>query len=233
LTAPLPTPPPEERPFERLALGSAELSRACWTWIPVTTGLVGLRWAMVALTTIAALGGFWRCIALWEVRRSGMRDGLLQCWFACAAAWAATGIAVTGVELLAMAGLVEESLETSRGIWMAWRMLVGLEITIAVLWVVRESLQRQGIWLAALGGLGAALCALAVGTMATVAILGDRVPDRGLVPVLLGGLTLLSGIAGPLMVADGVGRVLQTISLESLDDETRESAQSPIRDLRR
>ena len=122
-----PTPPPQARPFERISLSSAELPRACWFWIPLTTGWVALPYLSVPLTAIVVLGGCWRFICLRHLKAAGVQDATLDLWRRVVAIWCIAGFTLTGARFAnAVVGLPEPWESASGHAWMVWCLLVAL-----------------------------------------------------------------------------------------------------------
>jgi hypothetical protein len=218
LEPPPPSPPSPERPFERIALSSAELPRACWFWIPLTTGWVSLPFLSVPISAIVVLGGCWRYICLRHLKAAGVRDATLDLWRRVVAIWCVAGFVLTWVRFAgAILGLPEPWEAAAGYAWMVWCLTVALELLIAAMWMARGCLARDSAWAAALAGAGFAASMLAIALQ--VVMIRLQLPGKSLMSVLLGGVALLAGIAGPLLIADTAARLLQSISSEQLDEE--------------
>jgi hypothetical protein len=219
LEPPPPTPPPQARPFERIALSSAELPRAAWFWIPLTTGWIALPLWSVPLSAIVVLGGCWRYICLRHLRAAGAQDVMLDFWHRVLAIWCVAGFVLTGVRFAgAIGGLPEPWEEIVGYLWMSWCLMVVLELLVATVWTARGCVSRDSSWAAVLVGAGfaASITAIAV----HVLMLRLQLPGKSLLSVLLCSISLLTGVGGPLLVADASARLLQSMSTEQLEEES-------------
>jgi hypothetical protein len=215
-----PTPLPQERPFERIALSSAELPRACWFWIPLTTGLIALPFLSVPMSAIVAMGGCWRYICLRHLRSAGVHDGMLELWRRVLGFWCITGLMLTGIRFVgAVAGLPEPWAEVAGYAWMAWCLSAVVEWLLATAWIARGCVARESGWAAGLVGVGLAASMVAI----AVQVLGLQFPGKSVISVLLGGVGLVSGLAGPLLIADASARLLQSMASEQLDEESEQA----------
>lgn len=215
-----PTPLPEDRPFEQLALGSAELCRACWTWIPVVTGLVLLPMLTVPATAICALGGLWRTIELRKVRRAGLREALPTAWMVWSLSWSIGGLAAVGLMLVNMLVGSPDLGAFTLTLWRAWIALVWIEVLLAAVWVSFGAIERGSLWAALLQAVGLGLCSLALAIVAFLFLIDGAEPPSGPVDLVLRTVSVGAGAVGALLVADGVARLLQSLSGESLDEES-------------
>ena len=122
---PLPTtPPPQDRPFERIALNSSELPRACWWWMPLTVGLVAANWFLIPLSMLVILGGCWRFLCLRSLRSAGVESGWLSLWRRFTAAWCLGGLVAVGLIFATGAlGLSETIGSRAFAAWGIWRFL--------------------------------------------------------------------------------------------------------------
>ena len=232
LDPPPPTPPPQARPFERIALSSAELPRAAWFWIPLTTGWIALPFLSVPLSAIVVLGGCWRYICLRNLRAAGVQDAMLDFWRRVLVIWCVAGFVLTGVRFAeAVMGLPEPWDEITGYAWMAWCLLVVLELLVATVWTARGCMSRDSSWAAALVGAGFAASIIAIAVH--VLMLRLQLPAKSLLSVLLGGISLLTGVGGPLLVADASARLLQSMSAEQLEEESDPVQRSRARRARR
>lgn len=216
-----PTPMPEPRPFERLALASSELPAACRLWLPVTLGGVILPWLGPLLVVLSMLGGWWRVIALRQVLAGSpwLRQSLLpRCWSLVAFLWSSLGVAVSGSSVLLSLGM--EPGVSPHHLLNAWRLLTVLELGVAMLWVVRESAARESRWVGLMMAAAAALLAVGGGIQWMVATRPEMLDGRRLLVFAMIAITLLSGAVAPLLIADGVGRVLTSETDEALDRES-------------
>lgn len=219
-----PTPLPEDRPFEQLALGSAELCRACWTWIPVLTGLVLLPMLTVPLTVICALGGLWRTIELRKLRQAGLREALPAAWMAWTLFWSIGGLAVAALMLVNMLVGSTELGAVALTLWRAWIALVWIEVLLAAAWVSSGAVERGSLWAALLQAAGLGLSSLALAIVAFLFLIDGVEPPSGPVGLVLRAVSVGAGAIGALLVADGVARLLQSMSGESLDEESDSDA---------
>lgn len=219
LDPPPPTPPPQARPFERIALSSAELPRASWFWIPLTTGWIALPILSVPLSAIVVLGGCWRYICLRNLRAAGVQDAMLDFWRRALVIWCVAGFVLTGVRFAgAIVGLPEPWEAVTGYAWMVWCLLVTLELLMATVWTARGCVARDSSWAAALVGVGFAACMVAIALQ--VLMIRLQLPGKNLANMLLGGVVLLAGIAGPVLIADASARLLQSMSSEQLEEES-------------
>jgi hypothetical protein len=232
LEPPPPTPPPQARPFERIALSSAELPRASWFWIPLTTGWIALPYLSVPLSAIVVLGGCWRYICLRHLKAAGVEDATLDFWRRVLAIWCVAGLALTGIRFAGViVGLPEPWDEIAGYAWMAWSLMVVLELLVATVWTARGCVSRDSSWAAALVGAGFAASIIAIAVH--VLMLRLQLPGKSLLSVLLGGISLLTGVGGPLLVADASSRLLQSMSAEQLEEESDPVRRSRERRARR
>jgi len=222
------TPPPQARPFERIALSSAELPRACWFWIPLTTGWIALPFWTVPLSAIVVLGGCWRYLCLRNLKAAGVQDPALGLWRTVIAIWCVAGFALTGVRFVgAIVGLPEPWEAVAGYAWMGWCLLVTLELLIATAWTARGCVVRESAWAAAVVGAGFAACMVAIAVQ--VLMIRLQLPGKNLANMLLGGVVLLAGIAGPVLIADASARLLQSMSSEQLEEESERVRRSSLR----
>ena len=213
-----PTPLPEPTRLDRLATAASEFPNACWLWIPLTTGAVIWPWLGPVLTPIAMLGGWWRVICLRQAIRGSrwLRSSWLpRIWATYAFAWSSLGVAASVAVLLPSLGL-EPGL-APHGLLQAWRLATVAEMGLAILWVMREASIRESGWVWLMMTFAAILGVICLGVQwlihANPAILeGSRLAIFGLFAVLLG-----AGSVAPLLIADGVGRVLTSEADEVLD----------------
>jgi len=214
-----PTPLPEPRPFERLADSAVDLPKACRFWIPATAGVI--FWPLVGpvVALLAVLGAWWRGIAILQASRAS--PDLAGCltfrlWGCGALAVAAFG-AVAVTEVVAGSFLGVRVAPWLLGWW--WLATLG-EIVMAVLWVAREALRRESRWV--LLPLAGALTTLAVaaGLQLLAAAQPDLLSGRRLVVVATIAATALTGVIGPLLIADGIGRVLGSETEEAFERES-------------
>lgn len=228
LQPPPPTPLPEARPFERIALSSTELPRASCFWIPLTAGWVALPFWSVPLSAIVVLGGCWRYLCLRHLKAAGVADAGLDLWRKVIAIWCVAGFALTGVRFAgAIVGLPEPWDAATDFAWNAWRLLVALELLIATVWTARGCVARDSTWAAVVVGAGFAACMVAIA--AQMLVLRLHLPGKSLANVLLGAAVLLTGIAGPLLIADASARLLQSMSSEQLEEESEQVRRSRTR----
>ncbi len=212
-----PTPPVQPRPFERLAALASDLPKGCLAMIPVVSGMVHWGLLGVVLTMLCVLGGFWRVLALHGISRAGSADVLTRGWL---------GIAVTGslAGLAAFAGRVGGQdgplAEWTSAMDIAWRASSLLELLLAVCWIGVGAVQRGSRWMLLLLGLAGIAIVCSVGSQAVLAWRGQTLADQPAVVALLALLALGGGVAGPAIVADGCARLLQSMTGETLDEET-------------
>jgi hypothetical protein len=228
LEPPPPTPLPQARPFERIALSSTELPRASWFWIPLTTGWIALPFWSVPLSAIVVLGGCWRYLCLRHLKAAGVQDAALDLWRRVIAIWCIAGFALTGVRFAgAIVGLPEPWEAVTGYVWMGWCLLVTLELLIATAWTARGCVARDSAWAAAVVGAGFAACMVAIAVQ--VLMIRLQLPGKNLANMLLGGVVLLAGIAGPVLIADASARLLQSMSSEQLEEESEQVRRSRTR----
>lgn len=214
-----PTPLPEPRPFERLASIGSDLPRACWIWLIWGVG-AGLWPAVGApLALIAALGAWWRVMALRTARLSAgsaRSSGWCRIW-----TWVALGAAVVGsisaVEWC-VAG-VGVPWGPTAGLTNTCRLLVPLEMLLAAAWVASEASERRSGWvlmllaLAAAGGLASA-CVQVVDALDATALAGSRSM------LVLSRVVMLGGAAvAVLLLADLVGRLMGAMAHDAFEEE--------------
>ena len=217
-----PTPPPQDRPFESIAVSSTELPRACWWWLPLTLGLSSIPSALVPVTVFLVLGGWWRHLCLRRLRTAGADDGLLRIWRAFLALWCVAGLAiVVWIVEIGSEVLPDESMARALAAWDLWRWMALLEMLLATAWISSGASRRESRWAAVLvtAGFGASLIAVLLQDLT------QRIPS-GPVTLLLGTIRTAGGLAGPLLIADAGSRLLQSMSSESLDEETEDFGQS-------
>ncbi len=214
-----PTPLPEPRPFERLASIGSDLPRACWIWLIWGVG-AGLWPAVGApLALIAALGAWWRVMALRTARlTAGSAGSSSWCRIWTSVAWGSAVVgSVTAVEWC-LAGIGVPWRPTA-GLATTCRLLVSLEMLLAAAWVASEASERRSGWvlmllaLAATGGLASG-CVQVVDALDADALAGSRpllVLSRG---VMLGGAAV-----AVLLLADLVGRLMQAMAHEAFEEE--------------
>lgn len=216
-----PTPLPEPRPFERLADSAVDLPKACLTWIPVTLGAVAWPLLGPPITFMAVLGGWWRVLALRQAVRAspGIRQSLLpRAWLGVAVVWGVLGVAT-------VAAMISRSIGVDPGIplrplFEAWRLATLGELMLAMLWVTLEAWSRASLWL--LGPMAAAAVALTVaaGLQWMIAIEPALLQQRRfiLVAIFLG--VIAGGLLAPMLISDGVGRVLKSESDEAFERDS-------------
>jgi hypothetical protein len=68
-----------------------------------------------------------------------------------------------------------------------------------------------------------------VAIAAQMLVLRLQLPGKSLANVLLGAAVLLTGIAGPLLIADASARLLQSMSSEQLEEESEQVRRSRTR----
>lgn len=222
-----PTPPREDRPFERIALNSTELPRACWWWVPLTIGLVAASWVMIPLSLLAILGACWRFMCLRSLRIDGVDGSLPALWRRFLALWCLIGFAsVLTMFLASVLGLSPEVGNLAFMAWTLWRFLVIVEILLSSIWVAQEASARDSGWAAVMVAAGFTACLLAMGIQA-LWLRPQNLPP--IISVLVGAIGIVSGVAGPLLVADATSRLLQSVSSERLDEESEGPAGSAPR----
>jgi hypothetical protein len=211
------TPPAQLRPYERLAQLASELPKGCLATIPVVSGLILWGRLGALLTMLCVVGSLWRVISLRGVRLAKAANGVCRAWFLVAVLGTLVGIGGCTGRAMAPPGPLEEWTGVAT---IGWRWLVLLEILLATAWVAHGAIERGSRWalvplaIASVATLGSVLC--------QVALTGfdDATPVEPWVPVVLGGLGLAGGVVGPALLADGCGRLLNSLSSESLDEET-------------
>lgn len=222
------TPLPKPRTFERLAEGGSDLSLGCWMALPVATGMVAWPYLGVPLGILAAIGAWWRVAGLLPVawhRGPGVDpSSLARAWLLVAVVVAVAGCLAMGLAMLSSLGLDLPWVAPLRD---GWRAAANLELLLGAAWIAREAVERSSTWAAALMG-AAAACLLVSGALQV----GVRTaPDALLQPRALAAITMLGmvgcGSLAIMLVADGAGRVLSSMSSDSLDAENEADATSP------
>lgn len=210
-----PTPPPQDRPFESIALSSTELPRASWWWLPLTLGLFAIRNALVPVSVFLILGGWWRFLCLKRLRAAGVEDGLLRLWRRLLAIWCVTGLfVVAGIAKVGIDGLSEQWMQRAMAAWDLWRLVAVAEMLVATVWIARGAVRRDSAWAAVLVGAGFAASLISISLLD----LTQR-SAGGPLTLLLGAIRTVCGLAGPLLIADAASRLLQSMSAERLDEE--------------
>lgn len=212
-----PTPPPQVRPFERLALIAADLPKGCLALIPVVSGAILWGWIGTLLGLVSVIGGPWRVLALRGIRTAGAGGVITGLWLAAATAGSIAGLVSWLSRMTGSVGPIGEWAPTALD---AWRALGLAELLLATIWVGAGAIERGSRWALVplgLGALATLASTLAQGALATSA---DALQDKPLAMAVLGLVALAGGITGPVLVADGVARLLQSLSSESLDEES-------------
>jgi hypothetical protein len=213
------TPIPEPRPFERLATIGSDLPRACWIWLIWGVG-AGL-WPVVGapLALIAAMGAWWRVLALRSARLAAGSAGSSlwgRFW-----AWLALGSAVVGsvtaVEWC-VAG-IGVPWRPSPGLANACRLLVPLEMLVAAAWVGTEASERRSGWALVMLVLAAAAGLASGGVQVVDAIDTEALAGSRLVLVLTRAVMLGGAAVAVLLLADLVSRLMQALAHEAFDRE--------------
>lgn len=197
--------------------------------LPAVCGMVVWPYVGLPLGILAAIGAWWRVAGLLPVawhRGPGVDPAaLVRAWLMVAVATATAGCLAMGLALLSSLGLELPWLAPLRE---GWRAATMVELLLGAGWIAREAWERSSSWAAVLMGVAAA-CLLVSGTL-QVAV--HAAPDALLQPRALAAITMLGtvGCAGLaiMLVADGAGRVLSTMSSDSLDAEN-EAEQAPPR----
>lgn len=176
-------------------------------------------WPVVGgpIALLAAIGAWWRVLALRSI------DGALSAsgprtWKLLAA-------------LGGLVGLAHGSLTCLRGLgvpipptdWMlpAWAAITAFEVAAAMLWVLRGSWERGSRWMGVPLGIAGTLMLGSIGAQ-SLAVNAEGAPR--FVLALLFALTVVGGVAGPLLVGDGAARLAASLCSESLDEETERAA---------
>ena len=95
---------------------------------------------------------------------------------------------------------------------------------LAAAWVSSGAIERGSLWAALLQAAGLGLSSLALAIVAFLFLIDGVEPPSGPVGLVLRAVSVGAGAIGALLVADGVARLLQSMSGESLDEESDSDA---------
>ena len=196
---------------------ASDLPKGCLALIPVVSGLVNWGLLGVVLTLLCLLGGLWRLLALQGISAAGSASRWTRAWL-----WVATFGSIIGIAGFAgrVAGAGSPLAPMREAAEVAWRASALAELTLAMLWIGIGAVERGSRWMLALLGFAAISMVSSVGAQWALASDGDAWRDQPSMVALLGLVMLGGGIVAPVIVADGCSRLLQSMTSETLDEET-------------
>jgi hypothetical protein len=177
---------------------------------------VAANWFLIPLSILVILGGCWRFLCLRSLRSAGVESGWLSLWRRFTAAWCLGGLVAVGLIFATGAlGLPESIGSQAFAAWGIWRFLPIVEVLLATIWVAREAAARESAWASVVVTAGFAGCLVAMALQALWLAPQNLTP---MLSVLLGAVVIAAGFVGPLLIADAISRLLQSMSSESLDE---------------